>query len=328
MPRTTEQKIKLLVLYDILCKHTDEDHHLTTNQIVELLAEKGIDVTRKAIPADIDLLNQYGYEVMSQKAWRYNEYYVVNRQFETAEALLFSDAVKASKLTEGHKSRLIGKLGEAVGEPQAESIAQNFVLCDMPKRSNPNILYYIDLISRAINTEKKISFQYYSLDEKKQKVYRKEGKRYVVNPLVMVWNKDNYYLVTYHDRYDGVTNYRIDHMDNVEIEEEVPRTYREEYAHFKAEEYRKQVFSMFGGEVTEVGITFPSEMIDDIYDKFGESVDVFPMADGRFKCVVTVQVSKTFFGWVAGSCGKVHIYSPEAVISEFTEFVEAIKAAY
>ncbi len=327
MARTTEQKIKLLVLYDILCKHTDETHHLTTGQIVEMLTAKGIDVSRKSIPDDIALLNEYGYEVMTEKAWRNNEYYVLERQFETAEALLFSDAVKASKLTEGHKARLIGKLGDAVGEHQAESIANNLVFCDMPKRSNPNILYYIDLISKAISTEKKISFLYYSLDEHKQKVYRKDGKRYVVNPLVMVWNKDNYYLMTYHDRYEGVTNYRIDHMDNVEIEE-TPRTYREEYAHFQTEEYRKQVFSMFGGEAKTVGITFPGEMIDDIYDKFGESVNIYPTEDNRFKCVVTVQVSSTFYGWVAGSCGKVRIYSPEQVITGFNEFIDKIKTEY
>lgn len=327
MSRTTEQKIKLLVLYDILCKHTDETHHLSTNELVELLTQKGIEVSRKAIPSDIELLNQFGYEVISQKVGYKMEYYVLDRQFETAEALLFSDAVKASKLTEGHKARLIGKLGEVVGQPQAETIAQNLVFCDMPKRSNPNILYYIDLISRAITIEKKISFQYYSLDEHKQKVYRKEGKRYVVNPLVMVWNKDNYYLMTYHDRYDGVTNYRIDHMDNVEIEE-TPRTYREEYAHFQTEEYRKQVFSMFGGDAIPVEITFPAEMIDDIYDKFGETVTIGRTENDRFKCVVTVQISKTFYGWVAGSCGKVRIVSPEQALTEFNEFIEKIKTEY
>lgn len=65
MARTTEQKIKLLVLYDILFNHTDEDHHLTTNQIVEMLTEKGIDVSRKIIPGDIELLNKFGYHPKS-----------------------------------------------------------------------------------------------------------------------------------------------------------------------------------------------------------------------------------------------------------------------
>lgn len=124
--------------------------------------------------------------MLSQKVGLNNEYYIVDIQFKTAEALLFSDAVKASKLTEGHKSCLISKFGEAVGDYQAERIFQNVVFCDMPKRSNSNILYYIDFISKAITTKKIISFQCYSLDENKQKVYRKDGKRYMVNPLVIV----------------------------------------------------------------------------------------------------------------------------------------------
>ena len=57
MARTTEQKIKLLVLYDSLCKFTDETHHLTTSQLVDMLNRKGIDVSRKAIPDDMKLLS-------------------------------------------------------------------------------------------------------------------------------------------------------------------------------------------------------------------------------------------------------------------------------
>lgn len=47
MAHTTEQKIKLLVLYDILCKNTDEDHALNTDEIIAMLAEKNIKVARR-----------------------------------------------------------------------------------------------------------------------------------------------------------------------------------------------------------------------------------------------------------------------------------------
>ena len=79
MARTTEQKIKLLVLYDILCKFTDETHRLTTSQLVDMLNRKGIDVSRKAIPDDMKLLNRYGYEVLSQRVGNKMEYYVLER---------------------------------------------------------------------------------------------------------------------------------------------------------------------------------------------------------------------------------------------------------
>ncbi|HBF86381.1 MAG TPA: hypothetical protein DDW54_01730 [Clostridiales bacterium] len=61
------QKIKLLVLYDILYRYTDEEHPLNTDEIIELLTEKSIRVTRKVLREDIKLLNACGYEVMEIK---------------------------------------------------------------------------------------------------------------------------------------------------------------------------------------------------------------------------------------------------------------------
>ena len=54
------QKIKLLALWDILCKHTDEDHPMQTDEIIEALNEKGISASRKVLPQDIEILNAYG----------------------------------------------------------------------------------------------------------------------------------------------------------------------------------------------------------------------------------------------------------------------------
>ncbi len=326
MSRTKEQKIKLLVLYDLLCKLTDEEHSLTTNEIIELLAEQGIDACRKVIPADIALLNEYGYEVLTEKG-RSNRYYVVERKFESAEIAMLSEALKASKLTEVQKTQLLGKLEGSIGEHQADSIFDNLIFSDMPKRSNKNILRSADSISKAINEDKKISFLYYSLDENKQKVYHKDGKRYIVNPLVMVWNKDNYYLISYHDNHEGVTNYRIDRIDDVKVAAE-ERTPRAEYQNFNPERYRREVFSMFGGEQYEVELTFTSDMINDIYDKFGEDISITKQSENTYNCVLPIQASKTFYVWVAGSCGKVRIASPDKVKNEFQEFVDSIKRAY
>ena len=65
MAKNTDTSIKLLVLYDILCKMTDEDHVLSTNELIDELAKRGIAVSRKVLPSDIVLLNKYGYEVCS-----------------------------------------------------------------------------------------------------------------------------------------------------------------------------------------------------------------------------------------------------------------------
>lgn len=54
---TTLLKIKLLKLWEMLSRETDEAHPLTTNDIVNRLEEMGIHCNRRTITMDIDMLN-------------------------------------------------------------------------------------------------------------------------------------------------------------------------------------------------------------------------------------------------------------------------------
>ena len=69
-------KIKLLILWDILQKNTDENHAMNTDEIIAELAKRDIPATRKVIPSDIATLNAYGYEVLTYKK-KFHYYYVV-----------------------------------------------------------------------------------------------------------------------------------------------------------------------------------------------------------------------------------------------------------
>lgn len=197
MAHATEQKIKLLVLYDLLCRHTDENHALNTDEIIALLADKNIKVVRKVLVEDIALLNEYGYEVLTYKK-KYHYYYVVNRHFDAAEIALLSDAVQASKLSGSQKQALTNKLMTTMGDFQATDLTAAAHFGTMPQRNNRYIIYTVDTLKQAIVNNKQVSFKYYSLDYQKNRLFHNNGKRYVVNPLVVVWNKDNYYLGRLH----------------------------------------------------------------------------------------------------------------------------------
>ena len=67
MSRKTDQKIRLLVLYDILSHQTDETHPRHADDLLKELQARGLTVSRRVIPSDIALLNEYGYEVLSYK---------------------------------------------------------------------------------------------------------------------------------------------------------------------------------------------------------------------------------------------------------------------
>lgn len=240
MAKNTDTSIKLLVLYDILSKMTDEEHALSTNEIIAELSKRGIAVSRKVLPSDIALLNKYGYEICSYiKKARY--YYAVHQLFDTAEITMLVDVVKASKLTESRKESIINKLYSTIGVNQYHN-SENIIFLDKQKRTdNPSIIYNIDAIETAIKQDKKVSFLYYHLNENKEKVYHCDKKRYVFNPLSMIWNKDNYYLICYDDTHDGISRYRIDKMEDV-IVEDTPRTHKEEFKDFDPDVYRNNLF--------------------------------------------------------------------------------------
>ena len=86
--------------------------------------------------------------------------------------------------------------------------------------------------------------------------------------------------------------------DTVESE---PILEKEEFKNFDSETYRKQIFSMFGGELEEVTVQFDKELLNDIYDKFGTDIEIQRKYGGALETTLSVQVSKTFFLWVVGT---------------------------
>ena len=161
MAKNTDSSIKLLVLYDILLKSTDEEHALSTNEIIEELKKRGISVSRKVLPSDIDLLNKYGYEICSYvKKARY--YYAVHQLFDTAEITMLTDVIKASKLTDSRKETIINKLYSTIGVYK-DAATDNIIFLDAKKYGNSSIIYNIDAIETAIKQKKKVSFVYFHL---------------------------------------------------------------------------------------------------------------------------------------------------------------------
>ena len=124
MPRNAEQKIRLLVLYDILHKETDAEHQLSTKELIDKLASYGLQATRQTVYADIEMLNAFGYEIITAHG-RNDRYFVGDRTFELPEVQVLLHAVGAAKyLTEKKASVLTEKVAELLGEAQADSLKE------------------------------------------------------------------------------------------------------------------------------------------------------------------------------------------------------------
>ena len=102
-------KIKLLVLWDILRKNTDENHAMNADEIRAELEKRGITVIRRVIAHDIATLNEFGYEVLSYKK-KYTYYYVVTgsrfaRRRDTGKQTFFFAEKSVGGKTVGYSLR-------------------------------------------------------------------------------------------------------------------------------------------------------------------------------------------------------------------------------
>ena len=206
--KLNRQRLKLLKIHEILKAETDANNPMPTNKLIDRLHEEGIDVERKALYNDINILNEYGYEVMCEKG-RSNAYYIEDRLFDVPELKIILDAINSARFITKEKTRILtDKVSVLAGKPKAEVLKNHLVCFDTLKHTNESVYYNVDTINDAITQNRKVSFFYFDYDVNKNKIYRKEKTRYVVNPISLVFSEDNYYLVVYNSKYKKFNNYR------------------------------------------------------------------------------------------------------------------------
>lgn len=319
MSRENIRKLKVLKLLELLRQSTDEQHPMTTNNIAIQLAQVGIPCDRRTISQDIATLNELGYEVMSTMIGHEKAYYVEDRSFSIPELKILIDAVHASSfITEKKSEELIDKLVVLAGSHRAEVLKRNMVCFNTRKHSNERIFYNVDYLEDAILQQKKVIFRYFDLNESGERIYRRDGHHYVVEPIALVFNEDNYYLTCYSARHDGTSNYRVDRMDSVEIIDE-PCCEKALALRNEVAEYTEQVFKMFGGKQEEVTLRFHQSLIGVVYDKFGEDTKMIRLTEDTCEATVMVQISPTFWGWIFQFGNQMKITSPNELIEEYKD---------
>ena len=94
-------------IWQILHQHSDCDHPLTQEDIIRYLREYGIEMERKAIGRNIDLIKEAGADIVSG----HSGCYLASREFEEAELKVLIDGVLCSQhITPKYSKDLIDKL--------------------------------------------------------------------------------------------------------------------------------------------------------------------------------------------------------------------------
>ena len=327
MAKSENQKQKLLYIAQYLMEQTDENHAVSTPQLIEYLASNGIKAERKSIYNDIDTLNDFGMDIIRSDEHR-GGYMLASRPFELAEVKLLVDLVQSSKFITEKKSReLIGKLETLTSKYDAKAMQRQVEIVGRSKTHNETIYYNVDIVHTAIHKNVKIRFHYFDWDVNKKMQLRHDGAWYEVSPWKLTWDDENYYLIAYDETADKIKHYRVDKIVDISLTD-AERVGKDVFENMDMAAFSKKSFGMFAGDEKTVRLRCENILAGVIVDTFGTDVAIRPDGDNHFVARMDVIVSSQFFGWLAGLGARVEIISPDEVRSEYTDYLASIVSQY
>ena len=318
MPRSANQKLKLLYLAQILMEQTDEEHPLTVQALIAQLAKHDIQAERKSVYDDLDALSRFGLDVQCRKG-RMPGWFVGARDFELPELKLLVDAVQSSRFITRRKSdALIRKLERLASIHQAQQLQRQVFVSGRVKVMNESIYYNVDKLHTALSAKRAITFQYFDYNMYREKVFRREGAQYTVSPYGLIWNNDNYYLVAYDGSHREMRHYRVDKMAEITVTN-LPREGAEDYPNFDIAVYGQKHFGMYSGEETTVTLRAKSSMAGVVLDRFGQDVILVPDGPDFFSVSIPLVLSPQFYGWLFALDPDVTLTAPPRAVAAYQE---------
>ena len=327
MPRSANQKLKLLYLMQLLLEKSDENHPLTVQQMIDELACNDIKAERKTLYDDVEALRRFGLDVVAIRG-KTTGYYIGSRDFEIPELKLLVDSVQSSKfITEKKTFDLIKKLESLASVYDARLLQRQVYVRNRVKSMNESVYYNVDGISNAITQNRAVRFRYFDYTVTKERRFRKDGTWYEISPFSLMWDDENYYMLGYDAAAEKLKHYRVDKMTEISALDR-PRDGKDEFKKVDMPQYSKKVFGMFTGDMHTVRLQFENRLAGSVIDRFGRDITILPSGENHFIVSVDVAVSPRFFSWLFGFGTEVKILSPDSVREEYRQRLLALSEMY
>lgn len=342
----TKQTKKMLIMdiLEILKKYTDEDHRLSQKDICEILKnEYSMSVDRKSVKRNISKLLEEGYDIEYSESIRmikvkdkngdeYEEESVImsdfylNRDFDDSELRLLIDGLLFSKhIPYSQCKSLISKI-EGLSNVYFKSRVKHIMTFPEDKTDNRQLFYNIEIIDEAISKKKQLSFNYleYGTDKKMHIKKRPDGtdREYIINPYQMAAKEGKYYLICNYDKYDDISNYRLDRICNIKMLDTPAKLFESlpwsNGIPLDLHKYMTEHIYMYSSPNVRAKFRITKPMISDVIDMFGKDVTFSDETDKTV--VVNATVNEMAMGQFTKS------YSPDVVVIEPKELADKVKS--
>jgi predicted DNA-binding transcriptional regulator YafY len=280
------KKLALIRILQILQEHSDGDHLLTQDDIVDLLSkEYDLQVERKAVGRNLSLLKEAGFEVVTCRQGSYLD----GRPFENAELRLLIDSVLGSKhISPAYTKELIEKLTGLSNKYFKSHIKNIYSINDWNKAQNADLFLNIELVDEAIESNTCVTFLYNKYGEDKK---LHSTSKNVVSPYQMILHNQHYYLIAINHKWQSMRYYRMDKITDMQLSGESRVELRSVKGYENGINY-KQISSclpyMFTDMPEKVEFLADKNIIDQVIDWFGYDIEIKSNGD---KFLITLTVS-------------------------------------
>jgi len=321
------KKLALLRIWQILLKHSDYDHPLTQEDIIDYLyKEYGIEMERKAIGKNISDLRDAGIDIGSRRAGSY----IDSRDFEDSELRLLIDGVLQSKhITAKHSKDLIEKLCGLSNKYFKSHVKNVYSVNDWSKTDNQALFYNIDVIDEAIANGKMVEYDYnkYGVDKK---LHKTSFAR--LSPYQLILHNQRYYLMGYSSYWGNMTFHRLDRITNMRVSERPATPISEVEGYERGIDY-KQIAStmpyMYTDTPERIEFIADERIVDQIVDWFGLDIKMSALPDAPGKVKVDLFASPNAMEhWALQYLNYVEVTKPESLRERIKIALEKAREIY
>ncbi len=342
----TKQPKKMVIIHilDILKRYTDENHRLSQREIQDILEQEyDMKIDRKAVKRNLLNLLDMGYDIEYSESVRinkngeeetlYTDWYL-ERDFSDAELRLLIDGLLFSKHIPYNQCRELVEKIAGLSNRYFKSRVKHIRTLPNNLTENKQLFYTIEILDKAIARGRQVSFYYneYGIDKKMYPRKNAEGKvrEYIVNPYQMVAVNGRYYLICNYDKYDNVSNYRLDRITDIKLLDTAakPINKLKEIEHgLNLPKHMAEHIYMFTGESVPVTFRAKKYLVSEIIDWFGKEVQFSDETENEVSVRVKVNL-EAMRKWALQYAVHVKVLSPKKLVDMVKEDIQKAVEQY
>ena len=330
----TAQPKKLLIMniLEILQRYTDE------GEILE--REYSVRADRKTIKRNLTDLIDAGYDLEYSESIRKNRQgedevlltdWYLNRTFTDSELRLLIDGLLFSKHIPYSQCRELVQKLEGLSSQYFRSRTGYIRTLPNDQPNNRQLFYTIEILDEAIRKKVQVAFRYleYRADKRLHLRRNQEGqvREYIINPYQMAAVNGRYYLICNYDKYDNVSNYRLDRITeirllNTPVKDRTKVRGLEQGLNLP--QHMAEHIYMLAGESIPVTFRTSKVILNDVMDWFGE-ISLFNETEDTVNAAVTVN-REAMICWAMQYGRYVEVLGPSDLREEVKQaFIKALE---